>query len=58
VTFQDKLSVTSGKVSEKLKTLAPKMRTQWPIVIATEIPEDARNRLSYWLKTGKFPPRK
>lgn len=52
-----KMSIPESQVSKKLRQIAPKMRTDWPIDVITELPEDARNRLSYWLKTGRIPPR-
>jgi len=55
--IQDKLSIPESQLSNRLRKIAPKMRTRWPIEVATELPEDASNRLSYWLKTGKMPPR-
>jgi hypothetical protein len=55
--IQDKLSIPESQLSRRLRQIAPKMRTRWPIEVATELPEDASNRLSYWLKTGKMPPR-
>lgn len=54
--IQDKLSIPESQLSSRLRKTAPKMRTRWPIEVATELPEDARRRLAYWLKTGKLPP--
>jgi len=54
--IQDKLSIPENKVSRKLREIAPKMRTKWPIEVSTELPQDASDRLSYWFKTGKLPP--
>lgn len=53
--IQDKLSLSESQVSKRLKDLAPKMRTRWPIQVSTFLPEDACQRLSYWLKTGRLP---
>jgi len=55
--IQDKLSLPENQISKKLRDIAPKMRTKWPIEVSTELPEDACKRLAYWLKTGKIPPR-
>ena len=55
--IQDKLSMRESQVSRNLREIAPKMRTRWPIAVGTEIPEDASKRLSYWLRTGRLPPR-
>lgn len=54
--IQDKLSIPENKVSRKLREIAPKMRTKWPIEVSTELPRDASSRLSHWFKTGKLPP--
>jgi len=53
--IQDKLSFSETQISRRLKSLAPKMRTRWPIQVSTCLPEDACRRLSYWLKTGRLP---
>lgn len=53
--IQAKLSLPKTHISSRLKNLAPKMRMVWPVRIATSLPEDACQRLSYWLKTGKLP---
>ena len=53
--IQDKLSLSESQVSKRLKDLAPKMRTRWPVQVRTFLPEDACERLSYWLKTGRLP---
>ena len=55
--IQDKLSIPESQVSRKLREIAPKMRTRWPIAVSTQLPEDDCQRLAYWLKTGKLPPR-
>lgn len=55
--IQGKLSIPKDKISKKLREIAPKMRTQWPTEVRTELPEDACKRLAYWLTTGKIPPR-
>lgn len=55
--IKHKMSISTSQVSQRLKQIAPKMRTDWPIDVITELPEDARFRLAYWLKTGKIPPR-
>jgi hypothetical protein len=55
--IQNKLSLPENQISKKLRDIAPKMRTKWPIEVSTELPEDACKRLAYWLKTGKLPPR-
>lgn len=52
--IQSKMSLP--QVSTKLRGIAPKMRTRWPIEVATQIPEDAANRLAFWIGTGKIPP--
>jgi hypothetical protein len=54
--IQDKLSLPEGRISKKLRDIAPKMRTKWPIEVRTDLPESACYRLAYWLKTGKLPP--
>jgi hypothetical protein len=55
--IRDKLSISESHVSQKLRQLAPKMRTTWPIEVLTEIPADASERLSFWLRTGRLPTR-
>lgn len=52
-----KLSLPESHVAQKLRQLAPKMRTAWPIEVMTEIPADASERLSIWLRTGRLPQR-
>jgi hypothetical protein len=54
--IQEKMSIPHSHVSTKLKQIAPKMRTRWPIAVLTELPEDAASRLAYWLETGRIPP--
>ncbi len=53
--IQEKMSIPDSHVSTKLKQIAPKMRTRWPIAVMTEVPEAAASRLAYWLNTGKIP---
>lgn len=53
--IQDKLSLSETHISRSLKSLAPKMRTRWPVQVRTFLPKDACERLSYWLKTGRLP---
>jgi len=56
--IQNKLSLSETQISRRLKDLAPKIRTRWPVRVSTSLPEDACQRLSYWLRTGRLPPRK
>jgi len=53
--IREKMSIPDSHVSTKLKQIAPKMRTRWPIAVMTELPEAAASRLAYWLDTGKIP---
>lgn len=54
--IKDKLSIPEDRVSKRLRQIAPKMRTQWPTEVGTELPEGACKRLAYWLLTGEIPP--
>ncbi len=51
-TIKRRMSVT---VPENLKNLAPKVRTEWPVEVRTDIPEGTSKRLNYWITTGKYP---
>jgi hypothetical protein len=51
-TIRGRLSIT---VPESLKRLTPKVRSQWPIEVRGDIPEDVSGRLHYWITTGKYP---
>jgi hypothetical protein len=54
-TIKTKMSISANVVSEKLKELAPKLRSEWPIEIRTDIPENHSKRLRHWITTGKYP---
>lgn len=51
--IKTKMSIST--ISSSLRELAPKVRTEWPIEVRTEIPEDASNRLKNWITTGEYP---
>jgi hypothetical protein len=53
--IKSKMSLSTNLISKKLKELAPKVRSEWPIEIRTDIPVDASKRLNYWITTGNYP---
>jgi len=53
--IKSKMSISTNQISNKLKRLAPKLRSEWPIEIRTDIPEDASKRLNYWITTRQYP---
>lgn len=57
--YRQKCEIVKKKLStpmpEGVKILAPKVRSQWPIEVRADIPEDASKRLNYWITTGKYP---
>jgi len=54
--IKSRMSISTNLIPQKLKELAPKLRSEWPIEIRTDIPEDASKRLNYWITSGKYPP--
>lgn len=53
--IKSKMSVSTNLISKKLKELAPKLRSEWPIEIRTDIPVGPSKRLNYWITTGEYP---
>ena len=49
--IKSKLSLPGGRMSEKLKGVAPKLRSGWPVEVRTELPEDASERLAAWFRS-------
>jgi hypothetical protein len=53
--IKSKMSISTNLISQKLKELAPKLRSEWPLEVRTDIPEGASKRLNYWITTGEYP---